>query len=135
MLFTSPCYTFCWYLSWFNFFLIYFIFYWVPLSFYYSLKPNWHKKNNSLFVSFAYELFNVWFILTISSCLLGSIALMFSHALTSSALFLGVGVLYDRFKTRLIFYYGGLFHFFQFFVFSIFFSFYLILVFLVHFLF
>ena len=135
MPFSSLGYTVCWYISWFNFFLIYFIFYWISLSFYYSFKSDWYKKNNSLFFSFSYELFNVWFILSISSCLLGSIALMFSHALTSSALFLGVGVLYDRFKTRLIFYYGGLFLFFRFFVFSIFFSFYLILVFLVHFLF
>ena len=34
--------------------------------------------------------------------------MIFSHAITSSALFLGIGVLYDRYKTRLIFYYGGL---------------------------
>lgn len=34
--------------------------------------------------------------------------LMFGHAVTSGALFLGVGVLYDRYKTRLIFYYGSL---------------------------
>jgi len=38
----------------------------------------------------------------------GSFILMFGHAITSSALFLGIGVLYDRYKTRLIFYYGGL---------------------------
>jgi NADH:ubiquinone oxidoreductase subunit 4 (subunit M) len=40
--------------------------------------------------------------------LAGSYIMIFSHAITSSALFLGVGVLYDRYKTRLIFYYGGL---------------------------
>ena len=34
--------------------------------------------------------------------------LMFGHAVTSGALFLGVGLLYDRYKTRLIFYYGSL---------------------------
>jgi NADH:ubiquinone oxidoreductase subunit 4 (subunit M) len=34
--------------------------------------------------------------------------MIYSHAITSSALFLGIGVLYDRYKTRLIFYYGGL---------------------------
>ena len=34
--------------------------------------------------------------------------MIFSHAITSSALFLGIGVLYDRYKTRLLFYYGGL---------------------------
>jgi len=33
---------------------------------------------------------------------------MFGHAITSSALFLGIGVLYDRYKTRLIFYYSSL---------------------------
>lgn len=38
----------------------------------------------------------------------GSFFMMFGHALTSSALFFGIGVLYDRFRTRLIFYYSGL---------------------------
>jgi proton-translocating NADH-quinone oxidoreductase chain M len=38
----------------------------------------------------------------------GCFIMVFSHAITSSALFLGIGVLYDRYKTRLIFYYGGL---------------------------
>nr|YP_009170595.1 NADH dehydrogenase subunit 4 [Chionoloma tenuirostre]ALF06909.1 NADH dehydrogenase subunit 4 [Chionoloma tenuirostre] len=38
----------------------------------------------------------------------GSILLMLSHGLVSSALFLCVGVLYDRHKTRLVKYYGGL---------------------------
>nr|YP_009227146.1 NADH dehydrogense subunit 4 [Welwitschia mirabilis]AMA21000.1 NADH dehydrogense subunit 4 [Welwitschia mirabilis]QXE44339.1 NADH dehydrogenase subunit 4 [Welwitschia mirabilis] len=38
----------------------------------------------------------------------GSILLMLSHGLVSSALFLCVGVLYDRHKTRLVNYYGGL---------------------------
>ena len=38
----------------------------------------------------------------------GSILLMVSHGLVSSALFLCVGALYDRHKTRLIKYYGGL---------------------------
>nr|QWQ49917.1 NADH dehydrogenase subunit 4 [Zelkova schneideriana] len=37
----------------------------------------------------------------------GSILLMLSHGLVSSALFLCVGVLYDRHKTRLVRYYGG----------------------------
>lgn len=40
--------------------------------------------------------------------LAGMFFLMFGHAITSGALFLGVGVLYDRYKTRLIFYYGSL---------------------------
>lgn len=38
----------------------------------------------------------------------GSILLMLSHGLVSPALFLCVGVLYDRHKTRLVRYYGGL---------------------------
>eukprot|EP01116_Phalansterium_solitarium_P017656 TRINITY_DN43_c0_g6_i2.p4 TRINITY_DN43_c0_g6~~TRINITY_DN43_c0_g6_i2.p4 ORF type:complete len:524 (+),score=-115.34 TRINITY_DN43_c0_g6_i2:7024-8595(+) len=38
----------------------------------------------------------------------GSIALMLSHGLVSSGLFLCVGVLYDRYGTRLLRYYGGL---------------------------
>jgi len=37
----------------------------------------------------------------------GSLLLMLSHGLVASALFLCVGVLYDRHKTRLIKYYGG----------------------------
>lgn len=40
--------------------------------------------------------------------LVGSIALMLSHGLVSSGLFLCVGALYDRYKTRLFIYYGGL---------------------------
>jgi len=39
--------------------------------------------------------------------LTGLLYLMIGHAITSSALFLGIGVLYDRYKTRLIFYYGS----------------------------
>lgn len=35
----------------------------------------------------------------------GVFILMLGHALTSGALFLGIGVLYDRYKTRIIFYY------------------------------
>jgi NADH:ubiquinone oxidoreductase subunit 4 (subunit M) len=34
--------------------------------------------------------------------------LMFGHAVTSGALFLSIGILYDRYKTRLIFYYGSI---------------------------
>jgi len=40
--------------------------------------------------------------------LLGSISLMLGHGLVSSGLFLCVGSLYDRYKTRLFIYYGGL---------------------------
>jgi proton-translocating NADH-quinone oxidoreductase chain M len=38
----------------------------------------------------------------------GSFFMMFGHAIVSSALFSAVGMLYDRYKTRLVFYYGGL---------------------------
>lgn len=38
----------------------------------------------------------------------GGLMLMLSHGLVSPALFLCVGVLYDRYKTRLVNYYGGL---------------------------
>nr|QYA17610.1 NADH dehydrogenase subunit 4 [Porphyra crispata] len=37
----------------------------------------------------------------------GSVVLMLSHGLVSSALFLCIGILYDRHKTRLLKYYGG----------------------------
>jgi proton-translocating NADH-quinone oxidoreductase chain M len=40
----------------------------------------------------------------------GSILLMLSHGLVSGALFLCVGTLYDRHKTRLVKYYGGCVH-------------------------
>lgn len=40
--------------------------------------------------------------------LTGLVYLMLGHAITSSALFLGIGVLYDRYKTRLICYYNSM---------------------------
>lgn len=40
--------------------------------------------------------------------LVGSVLLMLSHGFVSSGLFLCVGSLYDRYKTRLFIYYGGL---------------------------
>ena len=40
----------------------------------------------------------------------GSLLLMLSHGFVASALFLCVGVLYDRHKTRLVKYYGGCVH-------------------------
>jgi len=42
--------------------------------------------------------------------ILGSILLMVGHGLTSSALFLLIGLLYERYHTRIIKYYGGLIH-------------------------
>lgn len=38
----------------------------------------------------------------------GAFIMMFGHAITSAALFFGIGILYDRYKTRLIFYYSSL---------------------------
>lgn len=38
----------------------------------------------------------------------GMFFFMLGHAVTSSALFIGIGILYDRYKTRYLFYYGGL---------------------------
>lgn len=40
--------------------------------------------------------------------LAGLFFLMFGHAITSGALFASIGVLYDRYKTRIIFYYGSM---------------------------
>jgi len=38
----------------------------------------------------------------------GSLFLMLSHGLVSSGLFLLIGILYDRYKSRILFYYGGI---------------------------
>merc|ERR1711916_126936 len=38
----------------------------------------------------------------------GSIFLMLSHGFVSSGLFYSIGVLYDRYKTRVVYYFGGL---------------------------
>jgi len=38
----------------------------------------------------------------------GSIFLMLAHGIVSSALFFSIGVLYDKYGTRIIYYYGGL---------------------------
>ena len=57
---------------------------------------------------------------------IGSIFMMLAHGITSSALFFLAGILYDRFKSRIVFYYSGLvfimpifFFFFSFFFFLI----------------
>jgi len=39
--------------------------------------------------------------------IVGSILLMFGHGFVSAGLFFLVGILYDRYKTKLIFYYSG----------------------------
>lgn len=42
--------------------------------------------------------------------IIGGLLLIISHGIVSAALFLLIGVLYDRYHTRIIFYYGGLVH-------------------------
>lgn len=41
----------------------------------------------------------------------GSFFIMLSHGIVSGALFFAIGVLYDRYHTRILFYYGGLINF------------------------
>jgi len=45
---------------------------------------------------------------SVSQSILGSIFLMVSHGIVSGALFLCIGVLYERYHTRIIKYYSGL---------------------------
>ena len=45
---------------------------------------------------------------SVSQSILGSIFLMVSHGIVSSALFLCIGILYERYHTRIIKYYSGL---------------------------
>jgi len=40
--------------------------------------------------------------------IMGSFFLMISHGLISGALFFCIGILYDRYHTRILYYYGGL---------------------------
>lgn len=59
--------------------------------------------------SIAHMNFSLFGMLSMSLLgIIGMLYLMFGHAITSGALFFGIGVLYDRYKTRLIFYYGAL---------------------------
>ena len=54
--------------------------------------------NFSLFGLFSYTILGVG----------GAFIMLIGHGLTSAALFMAIGVIYDRYKTRIIFYYGGL---------------------------
>jgi NADH-quinone oxidoreductase subunit M len=45
---------------------------------------------------------------SVSQSILGSILLMISHGIVSGALFLCIGILYERHHTRIIKYYAGL---------------------------
>ena len=47
---------------------------------------------------------------SVSQSLLGSVLLMISHGIVSGALFLLIGLLYERHHTRIIRYYSGLIH-------------------------
>jgi proton-translocating NADH-quinone oxidoreductase chain M len=52
----------------------------------------------------------------------GALYLMISHGLISSLLFICIGLLYDRYKTRLVGYYGGIVNFMPIFSVSLFFA-------------
>ena len=54
--------------------------------------------NFSLFGLFSYSLLGVS----------GAFIILLGHGLTSAALFMAIGVLYERYKTRIVHYYGGL---------------------------
>jgi len=54
--------------------------------------------NFSLFGLFSYLLTGI----------AGAFLIVLGHGLTSAALFMGIGVLYDRYKSRIIYYYGGI---------------------------
>lgn len=54
--------------------------------------------NFSLFGLFSYMLTGV----------AGAFIILLGHGVTSAALFMAIGVLYDRYKSRIIYYYGGL---------------------------
>jgi NADH:ubiquinone oxidoreductase subunit 4 (subunit M) len=54
--------------------------------------------NFSLFGLFSYTILGVS----------GAFIMLIGHGLTSAALFMAIGVIYERYKTRIIFYYGGL---------------------------
>jgi NADH:ubiquinone oxidoreductase subunit 4 (subunit M) len=45
---------------------------------------------------------------SVSQSILGSVLLMISHGIVSGALFLCIGILYERHHTRIIKYYAGL---------------------------
>merc|ERR1712054_506237 len=65
------------------------------------------EKNHCLFFSWTWELLLLVFFL-LSQGILGSIFLMISHGIVSGSLFLCIGILYERFHTRIIKYYSGL---------------------------
>jgi len=61
--------------------------------------------------------------------LFGAFVMMLGHAITSSALFFIIGIIYSRYKSRIIFYYSGLVYFMPIFYFILFLLYYQILVF------
>ena len=66
-----------------------------------------HEKVNSLFISGSYGLCYIGIFTITQQGIEGSIFQMISHGLVSAALFLCVGVIYDRMHTRDIDAYGG----------------------------
>ena len=71
----------------------------------YCFKSTRYEKNNSLFFDCTYDFTLFGFFSESIIGLTGMFYLMLSHGITSSGLFIGIGVLYDRYKTRFIFYY------------------------------
>lgn len=79
------------------------------LLFFSYFKTNRYKKNYCLLINCSYEFCFAWFIFFNFQAVSGSIFLMISHGLVSSGLFLCIGFLYERYHSRLFFYYNGLF--------------------------
>ena len=75
---------------------------------YYYFTSVGFKTNYCLFFNCTYEFCFNWFFLNSIYGLIGGMLLMISHGIVSSALFLLVGMLYDRYHTRSVLYYGGL---------------------------
>ena len=72
-----------------------------------------HEKINCIFFSCTYGICNVRNFYNQQQGIEGSIIQMISHGLVSAALFLCVGVVYDRMHSRLINTYGGIVTIFQ----------------------
>lgn len=92
--------------------VIFFILIWAFLGFTYSSMVALSQldiKKVIAYSSVAHMNFSIFGLFGNSLLgLSGVVFMMIGHAITSGALFLGIGVLYDRYKTRLILYYGSL---------------------------
>lgn len=99
---------FLWYFIWFNFFYLVLSLIGFTYASMVALSQIDIKKIIA-YSSIAHMNFSLFGMFSFSIVgLAGMFYLMLGHAITSGALFLGIGVLYDRYKTRLIFYYGSL---------------------------